>query len=180
MLGVSRRRLSIRYCLPDSSFLLSCSPETSSRVTLAALGIGFQPKLPTTENPQPTIHNRQPITNYRRNKVCLEDNTEQSESNPGRSLGIINKEGTAVWKTVPTNNRQPITNYRRNKVCLEDNTEQSESNPGQSPGIINKEGTAVWKTVPTNNRQPITKSTILNLQHLSNIQSLSYPLFAIP
>ena len=140
MLGVSRRRLSIRYCLPDSSFLLSCSPETSSRVTLAALGIGFQPKLPTTENPQsttdnpqPTIHNRQPITNYRRNKVCLEDNTERSESNPGRSLGIINKEGTAVWKTVPTDNQQPTTN-----------------------------------------------STILNLQFLSHIQSLSYPLFAIP
>ena len=121
MLGVSRRRLSIRYCLPDSSFLLSCSPETSSRVTLAALGIGFQPKLPTTENPQPTtnnpqptIHNRQPITNYRRNKVCLEDNTEQSESNPGRSLGIINKEGTAVWKTVPTNYQQPTTDNQFN------------------------------------------------------------------
>ena len=126
MLGVSRRRLSIRYCLPDSSFLLSCSPETSSRVTLAALGIGFQPKLPTTDN-------RQPITNYRRNKICLEDNTEQSESNPGRSLGIINKEGTAVWKTVPTDNQQPTTN-----------------------------------------------STILNLQLLSHIQPLSYPLFAIP
>ena len=114
MLGVSRRRLSIRYCLPDSSFLLSCSPETSSRVTLAALGIGFQPKLPTTHNPQPTIHNRQPITNYRRNKICLEDNTEQSESNPGRSLGIINKEGTAVWKTVPTNYQQPTTNNQIN------------------------------------------------------------------
>ena len=114
MLGVSRRRLSIRYCLPDRSFLLSCSPETSSRVTLAALGIGFQPKLPTTENPQPTIHNRQPITNYRRNKICLEDNTEQSESNPGRSLGIINKEGTAVWKTVPTNYQQPTTDNQFN------------------------------------------------------------------
>ena len=33
--------------------------------------------------------------------VCLEDSTEQSESNPGRSLGIKNKEGEAVWKTVP-------------------------------------------------------------------------------
>ena len=32
---------------------------------------------------------------------CLEDNTERSESNPGRSLGIKTKEGGAVWKTVP-------------------------------------------------------------------------------
>ena len=29
------------------------------------------------------------ITIKRANKICLEDNTEQSESNPGRSLGII-------------------------------------------------------------------------------------------
>ena len=28
------------------------------------------------------------ITIKRANKICLEDNTEQSESNPGRSLGI--------------------------------------------------------------------------------------------
>ena len=40
-------------------------------------------------------------------EIWLEAYTEQSESNPGRSLGIINKEGTAVWKTVPTDNRQP-------------------------------------------------------------------------
>ena len=33
--------------------------------------------------------------------VCLKDSTEQSESNPGRSLGIITKEKRAVWKTVP-------------------------------------------------------------------------------
>ena len=41
-----------RYCLPDSHFLLVFNPETSSRVTLAALGIGFQPNLhqPTTYN----------------------------------------------------------------------------------------------------------------------------------
>ena len=30
------------YCLPDSSLLLSYNPETSSRVTLASLGIVFQ------------------------------------------------------------------------------------------------------------------------------------------
>ena len=34
-------------------------------------------------------------------KIWLEANTERSESNPGRSLGIIKHEGTAVWKTVP-------------------------------------------------------------------------------
>ena len=34
-------------------------------------------------------------------EFCLEDSTEQSESNPGRSLGIITKEKRAVWKTVP-------------------------------------------------------------------------------
>ena len=39
------------YCLPDSSFCYSLYPETSSRVTLASLGIGFQTKLPTTDNP---------------------------------------------------------------------------------------------------------------------------------
>ena len=33
--------------------------------------------------------------------VCLEDSTERSESNPGRSLGIITKEKRSVWKTVP-------------------------------------------------------------------------------
>ena len=38
-------------------------------------------------------------------EIRLEAYTEQSESNPGRSLGIINKEGTAVWKTVPTDNQ---------------------------------------------------------------------------
>ena len=35
-------------------------------------------------------------------EIRLEAYTEQSESNPGRSLGIINKEGMAVWKTVPS------------------------------------------------------------------------------
>ena len=35
-------------------------------------------------------------------EFCLEDSTERSESNPGRSLGIITIERSAVWKTVPT------------------------------------------------------------------------------
>ena len=36
--------------------------------------------------------------------LCLEGNTERSESNPGRSLGIKAKTRRAVWKTVPTKN----------------------------------------------------------------------------
>ena len=45
----------IRYCLPDSCIYVFLYPETLSRVTLASLGIGFQPKLPTTDNQQPII-----------------------------------------------------------------------------------------------------------------------------
>ena len=37
-------------------------------------------------------------------KICLEGNTERSESNPGRSLGIKAMTRMAVWKTVPTKN----------------------------------------------------------------------------
>ena len=37
--------------------------------------------------------------------ICLEDNTERSESNPGRSLGIIDVKRMAVWKTVPPTER---------------------------------------------------------------------------
>ena len=36
---------------------------------------------------------------------CLEDSTERSESNPGRSLGIIDMKRMAVWKTVPPTER---------------------------------------------------------------------------
>ena len=36
-------------------------------------------------------------------KLCLEGNTERSESNPGRSLGTTDKRRAAVWKTVPAN-----------------------------------------------------------------------------
>ena len=38
-------------------------------------------------------------------KIWLEANTERSESNPGRSLGITNNKGRAVWKTVPPTER---------------------------------------------------------------------------
>ena len=49
-------------------------------------------------------------------EIRLEAYTEQSESNPGRSLGIINKEGTAVWKTVPTDYQKPKTNNQKPKT----------------------------------------------------------------
>ena len=43
-------------------------------------------------------------------KIWLEANTERSESNPGRSLGITNNSWRAVWKTVP--------HYMLTRLCL--------------------------------------------------------------
>ena len=40
------------------------------------------------------------------NNLWLEANTERSESNPGRSLGIKAMTRKAVWKTVPTHHLQ--------------------------------------------------------------------------
>ena len=40
-------------------------------------------------------------TKATRQQTCLEDSTERSESNPGRSLGTIDLKETSVWKTVP-------------------------------------------------------------------------------
>ena len=42
------------------------------------------------------------FSNQPYSKLCLEGNTERSESNPGRSLGITIKKREAVLKTVPT------------------------------------------------------------------------------
>ena len=94
------------YCLPDSFFCYSLYPETSSRVTLAALGIGFQPKLPTTKHQQPIIIYFYLLIFYSQqsdHKFCLEDNTERSESNPGRSLGIKTKKGELSGRQYLTN-----------------------------------------------------------------------------
>ena len=77
----------------------------------------------------------------------------------------------AVGELLLKRHTNPLSQINK-EIRLEAYTEQSESNPGRSLGIINKEGTAVWKTVPTDNQQPTTNSTILNLQLLSNIQSL--------
>ena len=97
------------YCLPDSITSISFSnPETSSRVTLATLGIVFQTKL---------------ITNYKHGAECwLEASTEQSESNPGRSLGTITMKRRAVWKTVPPTERS----IRVNPInpCSKKNSEE--------------------------------------------------------
>ena len=51
-----------------------------------------------TSDIQQAISNKQHPTS---NKICLEDSTERSESNPGRSLGITNMKKATVWKTVP-------------------------------------------------------------------------------
>ena len=55
-----------RYCLPDSRPFVLYNPETSSRATLASLGTGFQPDLPSMplNNQKPTTHNPQPIYIY--------------------------------------------------------------------------------------------------------------------
>ena len=65
-----------RYCIPDSPFIIVVTPETVSRVTLAMLGIGFQPNfiglsvvvcwllfvgLIVQTYPQPTTHDPQPV-----------------------------------------------------------------------------------------------------------------------
>ena len=63
-----RASTSMGYCLPDSITSISFSnPETSSRVTLATLGIVFQTKLPTTDNQQP-LYNLMIFLNSSRRK----------------------------------------------------------------------------------------------------------------
>ena len=48
------------------------------------------------------------ITMKRASKIWLEANTEQSESNPGRSLGIRYNKKVAVWKAVPQKRVIPV------------------------------------------------------------------------
>ena len=62
------------YCLPDSSFLLSCSPETSSRVTLASLGIVFQTNLAAIISECINKTNRIK-TSINSNKLSIDKNT---------------------------------------------------------------------------------------------------------
>ena len=58
-------------------------------------------------------------------EIRLEAYTEQSESNPGRSLGIINKEGTAVWKTVPTRAGFTCSSLRDDHKCSKSITDNA-------------------------------------------------------
>ena len=54
--------------------------------------------------------------------IWLEANTERSESNPGRSLGIIDMKRMAVWKTVPPTERSirvnPINPCSKKKLAV--------------------------------------------------------------
>ena len=97
-----------RYCLPDSHFLLVFNPETSSRVTLAALGIGFQPNLhqPTTV-PHPS-----------RNHHCANGFYRWLPTPPAIRLG---------WKPIPSKarvTRDEVSGSIKHKgdSCLEDST----------------------------------------------------------
>ena len=75
---VPKRNKSIRYCLPDSFFCVFLYPETSFRVTLTSLGIGFQPNL-IEKNPHrpddagkevPISYCLLYITYYLKNPLC--------------------------------------------------------------------------------------------------------------
>ena len=58
-------------------------------------------------------------------KIWLEANTERSESNPGRSLGITNNSWRAVWKTVPHDmlTRLCLTRHVQNLSRIADATD---------------------------------------------------------
>ncbi len=59
------------------------------------------------------------------NQLCLEDNTERSESNLGRSLGIYKAGGTAVWKTVPTRAGFTCSSLRDDHKCSKSITDNA-------------------------------------------------------
>ena len=119
------------YCLPDSITSISFSnPETSSRVTLATLGIVFQTKL---------------ITNYKHGaECCLPDKTYYKLqtwsgvlSSRQNLLPTTNMEFSAGWKPVPSvSESNPgrslgIYNHGEN-CCLEDSTSHRAKHPLQS------------------------------------------------
>ena len=66
------------------------------------------------------------FTNYS-NKICLEDNTEQRESNPGRSLGTTTKKKRAVWKTVPTQTEFTCSSLRDDHKCSKSITDNADA-----------------------------------------------------
>ena len=60
-------------------------------------------------------------------KTCLEDSTERSESNPGRSLGIKAKTRRAVWKTVPTQTEFTCSSLRDDHKCSKSITDKADA-----------------------------------------------------
>ena len=60
-------------------------------------------------------------------KTCLEDNTERSESNPGRSLGTTTKKKRAVWKTVPTQTEFTCSSLRDDHKCSKSITDKADA-----------------------------------------------------
>ena len=66
------------------------------------------------------------FTNYS-SKICLEDNTERSEINPGRSLGTTTKKKRAVWKTVPTQTEFTCSSLRDDHKCSKSITDNADA-----------------------------------------------------
>ena len=60
-------------------------------------------------------------------KIWLEANTERSESNPGRSLGITNNSWRAVWKTVPTQTEFTCSSLRDDHKCSKSITDNADA-----------------------------------------------------
>ena len=66
------------------------------------------------------------FTNYS-SKICLEDNTERSESNPGRRLGTTTKKKRAVGKTVPTQTEFTCSSLRDDHKCSKSITDKADA-----------------------------------------------------
>ena len=94
------------YCLPDSSPFIIGNPETSSRVTLATLGIVFQTNL-LTNYKLGTEYWLPDKTSYQLQTWSAVWKTVPSRARVTRDAvsGFITMERTAVWKTVPPTER---------------------------------------------------------------------------
>ena len=100
------------YCLPDSITSISFSdPETSSRVTLATLGIVFQTNL-LTNYKLGTEYWLPDKTSYQLQTWSAVWKTVPSAARVTRDAvsGFITMERTAVWKTVPPHKRSICVN----------------------------------------------------------------------
>ena len=60
-------------------------------------------------------------------EIRLEAYTEQSESNPGRSLGTTTKKKRAVWKTVPTQTEFTCSSLRDDHKCSKSITDKADA-----------------------------------------------------